>query len=191
VRHIFRGIIIASLIFLSTCNTYGYEDGFTSEKTIEGGYFIIRVAPQVDITLLAQQLNIGPADKLLAGRSGKSNFSSLGGLADMVDIFFLQVSDILDMHVYSFKGDIKVCRDYQQLNQVYNNIFNKDLGGVRSFYVQDSNAIYLAQENFRKEILGHEIAHAIISQYFVVAPPVKVAEILAGYVEYQLRKTIR
>jgi hypothetical protein len=32
------------------------------------------------------------------------------------------------------------------------------------------------------------MAHALISNYFVVAPPPKVQEILAGYVEYSVRK---
>jgi len=57
-----------------------------------------------------------------------------------------------------------------------------------SFYVNDISAIYISGENFRREILGHEIAHAIINHYFVVSPPIKVQEILAKYIEYQLRK---
>jgi len=36
--------------------------------------------------------------------------------------------------------------------------------------------------------LGHEIGHAVISNYFVVQPPIRIQEVLAGYVEYQLRK---
>ena len=41
------------------------------------------------------------------------------------------------------------------------------------------------------KVLGHEIGHAVISHYFVVLPSVKVQEVLAVYVEYQLRKTER
>jgi hypothetical protein len=39
-------------------------------------------------------------------------------------------------------------------------------------------------------VLGHEIAHAIMSHYFVVLPSEKIQEVLAGFVEYQLRKNV-
>ena len=106
----------------------------------------------------------------------------------MVDTLFLRICDLLDMHLYSYRGNIKICRDYNQLSQIYRNLFNADLKGTRSFYTYDLNTIYISPESFQLGILGHEIAHAIISHYFVVQPPVKVAEVLAGYVEYQLRK---
>ena len=53
----------------------------------------------------------------------------------------------------------------------------------------DINTIYITAENFKKAVLGHEVAHAVISHYFVVQPSMKVQEVLAGYIEYQLRKT--
>ena len=53
------------------------------------------------------------------------------------------------------------------------------------------NTIYASAENFKIGVIGHEIAHAVISHYFVVQPSVKIQEVLAGYVEYQLRKTDR
>lgn len=33
------------------------------------------------------------------------------------------------------------------------------------------------------------MGHALMSHYFVVQPSVKIQEVLAGYVEYQLRKS--
>jgi hypothetical protein len=40
-------------------------------------------------------------------------------------------------------------------------------------------------------MLGHEIAHAIISSFFIVPPPEKIQEVLAGYVDYSLLKKSR
>jgi hypothetical protein len=93
------------------------------------------------------------------------------------------------MQLYSLQGKIKICKDFAQLSTIYCNFFNKELGAT-SFYVSDLNTIYTSAENFKREIIGHEIVHAIISHYFVVLPSVKIQEVLAGYVEYQLRKTI-
>ena len=39
----------------------------------------------------------------------------------------------------------------------------------------------------RKGILMHEMSHAIISRFFPVPAPVKVQEVLAMYVEYNLQ----
>jgi hypothetical protein len=60
-----------------------------------------------------------------------------------------------------------------------------------SFYVYDLNTIYVSAGSFKREVLGHEIAHAVISHYFVVQPPMKAQEVLAGYVEYQLREATK
>ena len=96
----------------------------------------------------------------------------------------------LDMNLYSLQGNLKICNDRNHLNNVYDSIFGRKLQ-ASSFYIDEYNTIYISADDFTKEILGHEIAHMIISHYFVVQPPQKVAEILSGYVEYRLRKTSR
>lgn len=179
-------LITVVFIFLNSSFAYCLDDGFGGARKITGRYLVIYYAPQLDATALAQQLNVGVADKIL---SGGSTSMEITDLADMLDTLFLRTCDILDMRLYSFQGNIKICRDYSHLSQVYNNIFNSELKGMRSFYIYELNTIYVSPESFQRGILGHEIAHAIISHYFVVQPPVKIAEILAGYVEYQLRKT--
>jgi hypothetical protein len=138
---------------------------------------------------LTQDLHITAADKILAGKNIGEDIASEPPLPGMIDILYDLVGDMVDMRVYDFKGNIKVCRDQAHLNNIYRNLFGIDLASyIVSFYVNDTNTIYISGENFRREILGHEIAHAIINRYFVVSPPIKVQEILAKYIEYQLRK---
>ena len=165
------------------------EDGFGPSKSIEGRYFTVHYSPQIDISKLSQQLNITAADKILAGKSIGEDIASEPELAKMIDILYGLVGDMMDMHIYNFKGSIKICQDQAQLNNIYRNLFGKDLASYMvSFYLNDTSTVYISGENFRREVLGHEIAHAIINHYFVVSPPVKVQEILAKYIEYQLRK---
>jgi len=183
-----RLLIIGVILFsLNTGVSFGLEDGFGSAKKIEGKHFIIYYPPQIEISNLTQQLNIGPSDKLLVGKPINEKLSADVELADMLDTLFMRACDILDMQLYSFQGNIKICRDHAQLSAIYHNLFNKKLSAP-SFYVSDFNTVYISVENFKREIVGHEIAHAIISRYFVVLPSVKIQEVLAGYVEYQLRK---
>ena len=188
IRIIHKLAISVFILFLSSVGvSFALDDGFGQARRLEGKHFIIYYAPQLEISALAQQLNIGPTDNLLVGKSMQRESSSEAELADMLDTLFMRVCDILDMQLYSFQGNIKICRDYNHLNSIYYNFFNKELK-TRSFYVYSLNTIYISKDDFRREILGHEIGHAVISHYFVVLPSVKIQEVLAMYVEYQLKR---
>jgi hypothetical protein len=54
--------------------------------------------------------------------------------------------------------------------------------------VPADNTIYLSFNEMTLGIISHEMAHAIISNYFVTPPSPKIQEILSGYVEYSIRK---
>jgi len=181
--------ILLIFLFISSSNTvlsYAVDDGFASAGKIEGEHFTIFYAPGVSIAELNQQLDINISDKILSGVPKEKAFSAEAELALGLDSLFNRTCDILDMRLYSFHGTIKVCRDYAQLNMIYRDFFNKSLG-TRSFYVYSLNTIYTSADNFKLGIIGHEIAHSIISHYFPVLPSTKVQEVLAMYVEYQLK----
>jgi len=163
------------------------EDGFGPARQAEGKHFTVYYSPEIEAFSLLRELRISASDQVLAGGTLSRGDSAGAELTDMVDILFNRVCNILDMQVYSYKGNIKVCASQSQLNVIYANLFEKELTR-KSFYVYDLNTIYISAESFTREILGHEIAHAVISHYFVVLPSVKVQEILSSYVEYQLRK---
>ena len=184
IRKTYKITVIFVIAFLLAINTsFAVDDGFGAAEKIEGRYFTIYYPPHLEIHKLLQQLNMSPVDNLLVGRPFSQGF----GLTDMLDVLFLEACDILDMHLYSFHGTIKICKDSFQLNNIYNYIFGKN-ATTRSFYSYDLNSIYTSASNFTRGVIGHEIAHAVISHYFVVQPSVKVQEILATYVEYQLKR---
>jgi hypothetical protein len=169
---------------LSFSLAHAADDGFGASKRTQSEHFNIFYAPQLDPYELLEKLNIGPGDFALSeGPRAKG-----GALAAALDALYNIVMRALDMNLYSLQGNIKVCSDRNHLNNVYESIFGRELK-AGSFYIHEYNTIYISADDFTKEILGHEIAHMIISHYFVVQPPQKVAEILSGYVEYQLRKS--
>lgn len=184
-----RTILLGIFFVLTSCLLVSaFEDDFGQAKKVESKYFVCYYSPQSDIYDFLQQLNLSHTDKFLGGKSPQDLNSPEAELASSVDALFMRVSDILDMHLYTFNSTIKICRDYAHLKRVYNRIFDKELKSP-SFYVYDLNTIYISAENFKSEILGHEMAHTIINHYFVVSPPMKIQEVLCGYVEYQLRKS--
>lgn len=184
ILYILSSFFVFILISLHVC--LAQEDNFGAAKKLESVHFTVFYAPELDAEQLAKQLNIGMEEKFITGHKFSEE-----NLAQKLDILFEQICDILDMKLLSYKGDIKICGDEQQLSGIYRGLFDKDLGGMRSFYVDSLNTIYISSNNFCKEIIGHEIAHAVISHYFVVQPSVKIQEVLAGYVEYQLRKAAK
>lgn len=164
-------------------------DGFNAASKFQTKHFTIYFEKDVDADLLIKQLSITDTDLLLTNQSIDSS-SSVTQLASKMDVLFNRTCDILDMHVNSFKGDIKVFKSQEELKKFYQQLYHQDLPCTGySFYLNDYNAIYIAAENFRRDILGHEIGHAVISSYFVVSPSMKIQEVLAGYVEYQLKKS--
>ncbi len=184
IRKSYKIIVILAVIFSLQANTsFAIDDGFGSAKKLEGKYFTVYYSPQTEISGLLQKLNVSSSDNLLVGRPLGEEL----GLADMLDILFLQACDILDMHLYNFHGTIKICKDSFQMNDIYEYLFRKTTT-TRSFYTYDLNTIYTSTENFTRGVIGHEVAHAVISHYFVVQPSVKIQEVLAMFVEYQLKR---
>lgn len=179
-----KGLFFFSILFAAITFVFAEDDDIY--KKCESKYFVIYYKPDIDSLDIAQKIDFGPSLHLLKNpaASGKNPEAIL---SKAIDSLFLEVSDILDIHIYSFKGNIKVCRDLNSLNRIFEGLYNKTIS-TPSFYISDTNTIYISLADLRAGMLGHEMAHAVINRYFVVLPPMKVQEVLAGYVEYQLRK---
>jgi hypothetical protein len=162
----------------------GPSDGFTPSRIIATRFFTIQLGPGVNELSLVSSLDIGPDSKVLAGQS----LSSSNDLASLVDALFLWACGVLDMQLYSYRGTIKVVRDKSELADIFLRLYGTERKSERGFYIYELNTLYVTAQDFTKEILGHEIGHAIISNFFVVQAPEKIQEVLAGYIEYQLRK---
>jgi hypothetical protein len=161
-------------------------DGFTAKRKLKSKYFTIYIEKDVDIDYLA--LQIAAPTSLKTAVSEPYMYKIENDFGGELDALFLIVSDILDIRLKkNFKCTVKVLRDAKGLAHVADTLFGQPIqtGG---FYVTANNTIYVEAENISIHILGHELAHAIQVQYFVVPPPVKIQEVLSGYVEYQLRK---
>jgi len=184
----FSTLLLCVTFLLAASYSFAAEDGMGFQKKIEGKYVTVYVSPGLDASGLAEQLDIRVSDDILAGRLAGSRRSGEVALAQMLDTLFLQVSNILDMHIYSMKMDIKIGKTSAELGEVYSSLFGTSLGGRKSFYVYDTNTIYVSEEAFLPGIIGHEMSHAIISRYFGIPAPVKIQEVLSMYVEYNLKK---
>ena len=166
------------------------DDGVSfSHSKIEGAHFTIYYQSGVDLDNLLTQLNVSHSDEILPGQTLDSS-SPEREPASKVDVLFARGSDILDLHVYSYKGTIKIFATLKELSDYYYKVLHAAIpGSGYAYYLDDYKTIYISAEYFHREDLGHEIGHAIMGAYFVVQPSVKIQEVLAGYIDYQLKKS--
>lgn len=182
-------VIACCLWLLMPALVCSASDDFGGAAKIDTDHFTFYYKPGVDINNLISQLHISQTDQVLTNQSLNTS-SPQAELAGMIEILFARASDVLDMHIYSLKANILIFLNQQDLTNYYNNRFHAQIPCTGyGFYLDDSKTIYMSAENFRREILGHEMGHAIMSRYFVVQPSVRIQEVLAGYIEYQLRKS--
>lgn len=102
-------------------------------------------------------------------------FSADTGFAkNRVDRIVERVEAILDMQPKNFKINIYLHR--------------RALTGPHrlAFYEHKTRSIHISIDYASDGMVAHEIAHAIINQYFISSPPSKIQEILTQYVDKYL-----
>lgn len=122
--------------------------------------------------------------------SGSDNLND--EVTKRVDAVYERVQDILGMRTKTKKVIIKIFSNKKQFHATYQKL-NKDTlqsyqmtVGIRAFYIQKNDTIYLNINDLHEGMLAHEMAHSIIDHYFLVRPPTSTAEILAQYVDKHL-----
>lgn len=154
----------------------------------KGKYFSVYVDPQkTDIPALIEivSYNYSQLDVIL----GSSGTTWRDLLSNNLDSLYLEIINILDLRLTEYHGIIKIFSSKVELNSEFKNIFGVTLPSS-AYYDHENNTLYFSLETMTLGMLGHEIAHAIISHYFVVPPPEKIQEILSGYVEFKLKKSL-
>ncbi|GAH26286.1 unnamed protein product [marine sediment metagenome] len=158
------------------------------EKSVDTQYFTICYHSDDDLLVFVEKFNLALSSQLASNYSSADTFKTPGErIADLVNALFLKVSDILGIHLYSYHGKIKLCKTHDELSNLYYHYFKSPLA-AEAFYFKDKESIYIALPTVELSILGHEMGHAIMCNYFAVTPPIRLQEILAKYIEYSLRK---
>jgi hypothetical protein len=165
------------------------NDGFVPVQIMGSRFFSLELAAGVDAGALVRALDISPGDRILAGQNLAVEGYNPEDLGSLLDALFLWSCGVLDMPVSHFEGTIRVSATAADMKAIVMKIYGMDALSEKGFYLAETNTLYIAAEDFTKEVVGHEMGHAIINSFFVVQPPFKVQEVLAGYIEYQIRKT--
>ncbi len=179
-------ILYLFFIFFSLFGFFAQAAEVNLPLLVKSRYFSVYAKKEVDVNNFLYKLNFNYLKNDANFIAQNSDLKSV--LAQTLDSLFLEISNILDIHVYDLNSNLNIYLNTEEVQKVFREIFKKDFDQI-SFYLPETNSIYISENDLALGVLGHEIAHSIVSHYFVVSPPVKVAEVLCGYVEYSLRKS--
>jgi hypothetical protein len=97
----------------------------------------------------------------------------------------MRVRDILGMYPDKAEIKIKIYKNRRDMGAELS-YFSQADKDCKSFYVYRLNTIYASEQDMTDSVIAHEMAHAVVDNYFSTTPPVKMAEILATNVDVRL-----
>ncbi|MFH1752803.1 MAG: hypothetical protein ABH875_01350 [Candidatus Omnitrophota bacterium] len=156
---------------------------------LESKYFTANIDEGIDIYSFAQKIDIRYYMESDATASSRAP-SKDAVLKDSLDGLYMAVSDVLGIHMYSLKINLTVLPVRKDINNTLKGYLEEGID-IPSYYFKERNAIYISFEDLTVGMLAHEIAHAIMARYFVIAPPPETQEILSGYVEFSINKSMQ
>ncbi len=102
-----------------------------------------------------------------------------------VNLTIARVQEILEMFPRGLKFDIVLLPSEEDVQRIYREQYNLEVNFI-AFYSPKTNTAYFSTRDVSLTVFAHELAHAVINHYFDNAPPVKIHELLAQYVESQM-----
>jgi len=112
----------------------------------------------------------------------KSSLTLADEVRNKVDIIAEKVQMVLEMYPKALKFRVVLLASASEVRRVYKMRYGHEVGYI-SFYSPGDKAVYISTDDVNLRIFGHELAHAVIDQYFKVSPAVKIHELLAKYAE--------
>lgn len=104
-----------------------------------------------------------------------------------LESILLRTEQVLAMDPPFMEIEIKIFSNRRELSREYLSIFGT-VQSYKSFYIHSLGTIYTSMQDISDSVISHEMAHAVIDNYFRVIPPDKIAEYLATYVDSHLEK---
>ncbi len=157
-------------------------------KSFSSRHFNVEFIEKTDVYKLFERISLNTANYEFHLSENKDIETAL---INNLDQIYLEVCAALDIHMESFMINLKVFSSRLSLGDALFSLYGKRMDALPSFYFFETNTIYISLEDITAGMFAHEVAHALISHYFVVPPPQRIQEILAGYAEYTIKKKNR
>lgn len=180
-------ILVGGLLILSVPRAASAQTQ-TLPLVIKSTYYTVSAFSELDLTDLLARLNYNYFLQFENLLSDGKNLDLKIILAKTLDAMYLEIANLLGIKLFDYHSGINILRDQGEVNAAFRAKYNVDFKEP-SFYLTDDNTVYIAADQLTLGMLGHELAHALVTRYFVVPPPPKIEEVLSGYVEFKLLKS--
>lgn len=184
-RHL-HPIILLVVIFLPFTGPLHPSGAFGEGYQVHSRFTIIQYDRPEELEAMKSKLRADALtrslDRIFLGTGKNASGSELG---KTVDRMFQRVQLILDMPKPKMKVKIRVFRTRKEVSAAFYEIAGRP-ADIPAFYWRETNTIYLETEGLTPGILAHEMAHAVIDDYFIICPPPKIAEMLCQYVDREI-----
>lgn len=182
-----RSIIACMFFLLFTLIPLGFNaQTLESGKKIMTGYAMIFYEDDETLRLFNKKIKLGSMSYILK-RKVETDLSVEGQISGKVNVVIAKVEEILEMYPKNFKVDIHIVRDIVKVRAIYERQYGRKVK-FWAFYSPIGMVIYVAADEIELKILAHELAHAVIDQFFGVVAPEKIHEILAHYVDENFKE---
>lgn len=184
-----HGVTSSLLFIIAISLTFSMKPAVAaqeSEKTYQTKYVAIFYEEVKDLHTFTR--NIGSGFSFSRGNPEKNPLLA----KTQVDKIVETICSLLDMYPPNLRFDITLYRTQAGVTGAY----HRALGTAKAykahgaadaapiaFYSHGPRNIAVAIDTITDNILAHEIAHAVISAYFVTPPPARMQEILAQYMD--------
>ena len=170
--------LTAVVIIAAICCVFAIA-GISCAGTLESRYATIIY----DNEELLRDFNKGLRLRGLAYLMGnRSSLTASDEIRNKVDIVIERVQLVLEMYVKTLKFKIVLLSSAREVRRVYRSKYGRDADFI-SFFVPGEKTVYISVDDMDLRLFSHEVAHAVIDQYFRVSPSVKIHEMLAKYAE--------
>ncbi len=129
---------------------------------------------------------IGLESKVRAHRDQKKGVTLEDEVILKLDTIMEKAEIALDMFPDGLHVRVILLETADILTQEFNVKYGKNVEYI-AYYSPAEDTIYLAVSEASLTVIVHEIGHAIVERYFEVRPPYKIHELLAQFVEKQIK----
>lgn len=177
-RHLLRSksLKIALLLMLMVVISEGRAYAIENLKT---RYAVIVYSGREQLEEFTENIYLGSLSYLLRRRSP---LTLQDEVSEKFDIVIERVMEILEMFPKKMRITVVFHRDQEGVDAAYRKIYGIPTEFI-AFYSPKTRELHLSLDDLNLHVLAHESAHAVIDHYFGVAPPTKIHEVLAQYVE--------
>lgn len=152
-----------------------------ADKDLKTRYASVAYAEEADLIDFGKKIG-GSTIALTRDRE-----KTLALVKEDVDRIVFRVKMLLDMHPPELSFNVNINKNYGELRRIYSEMgLNSD--PPIAFYSHRTRTVYVSLERLTDGVFAHEVAHAVINQYFSTPPPAQMQEILAQYVDKHLNE---